>query len=180
MGQNVKQANVHPLTRQLTICALLAALGTVLGILSIPLPAVSAAGYSLKIGITVLPVILAAVLYGPAYGGIVGMVVDLLPALLFPKGPWIPWFTLIGALFGVIPGLFFQRGQAVTWKRLLFSIAAGQIFCSVLCNTLLLMALYGLPYQIVYVRLLNQAIMIPVYTAAVFGTVKLLKKGGFI
>ena len=96
MEQNVKQANVHPLTRQLTICALLAALGTVLGILSIPLPAVSAAGYSLKIGITVLPVILAAVLYGPAYGGIVGMVVDLLPALLFPKGPWIPWFTLIG------------------------------------------------------------------------------------
>ena len=54
MEQNVKQANVHPLTRQLTICALLAALGTVLGILSIPLPAVSAAGYSLKIGITVL------------------------------------------------------------------------------------------------------------------------------
>ena len=44
----------------------------------------------------------------------------------------------------------------------------------------MLMALYGLPYQIVYVRLLNQAIMIPVYTAAVFGTVKLLKKGGFI
>lgn len=111
MEQNVKQANVHPLTRQLTICALLAALGTVLGILSIPLPAVSAAGYSLKIGITVLPVILAAVLYGPAYGGIVGMVVDLLPALLFPKGPWIPWFTLIGALFGVIPGLFSKEAR---------------------------------------------------------------------
>ena len=180
MEQSTKQANVRPATRKLTVCALLAALGAVLGIISLPLPAVSAGGYSLKIGITVLPVILAAVLYGPAYGGMVGAIVDLLPALLFPKGPFVPWFTIIGALFGVIPGLFFVKGQAPTPKRLLLAIAAGQFTCSVVLNTLLLVTLYGLPYQIIYVRLLNQAIMIPVYTVLTYYAVRLLKKGEVI
>ncbi|MEA5060735.1 MAG: folate family ECF transporter S component [Candidatus Pelethousia sp.] len=180
MEQNTKQTNVRPATRKLANCALLAAMGAVLGIVSIPLPAVSAGGYSLKIGITVLPVILAAVLYGPAYGGMVGTITDLLPALLFPKGPFVPWFTLIGALFGVLPGLYFAKGQAPTPKRLLLAVATGQLVCSVLLNTLLLTTLYGLPYQIVYVRLLNQAIMIPVYTIITYYVVKLLKKGDVI
>ncbi len=180
MEQNVKGINIRPSTRKLTVCALLAALGAVLGIVSLPLPAVSAGGYSLKIGLTVLPVILAAVLYGPVYGGMVGAIVDLLPALLFPKGPFVPWFTIIGALFGVIPGMFFLQGQAATPKRLLAAIAAGQLTCSVFLNTLLLTTLYGLPYQIVYVRLLNQAIMIPVYTALAYYAVRLLKKGAVI
>lgn len=180
MEQNTKQTNVRPATRQITVCALLAALGAVLGMMSLPLPAVSAGGYSLKIGITVLPVILAAVLYGPAYGGMVGAITDLLPALLFPKGPFMPWFTIIGALFGVIPGLFFTRGQKPTVKRLLAAISAGQLTCSVLLNTLLLVSLYGLPYQIVYVRLLNQAIMIPVYTLVTYYAVKLLRKADIL
>ena len=180
MEKNGESFNVLPVTRKVTICALLAALGSVLGILSIPLPAVSAAGYSLKVGITVLPVIMAGVLYGPVYGGIVGAVVDFLPALLFPKGPLVPWFTLIGALFGVIPGLFFLHGQKPTIKRLFTAILTGQFLCSVVLNTLLLMWLYGLPYQIVYVRLLNQAIMVPIYTLAVYGSLRLLEKGKII
>lgn len=180
MEQNTKHINIRPATRKLTVCALLAALGAVLGIVSLPLPAVSAGGYSLKVGITVLPVILAAVLYGPVYGGMVGAIADLLPALLFPKGPFVIWFTLIGALFGVIPGLFFLKNQAPKPKRLLLAIATGQLICSVLLNTFLLMNLYGLPYQIIYVRLLNQAIMIPIYSILTYYAVRLLKKGDVI
>ena len=180
MEQNTKQVNIRPSTRKLTVCALLAALGAVLGIISLPLPALTAGGYSVKIGITVLPVILAAVLYGPAHGGMVGAIVDLLPALLLPKGPFVPWFTIIGALFGVIPGLFFIHGNEPCFKRILAAVAAGQLTCSVLLNTLLLTSLYGLPYQIIYVRLLNQAIMIPVYTILTYYAVRLLKKGAVI
>lgn len=180
MEQAGKQPNVRPATRKVAVCALLSAMGAVLGIVALPLPAVSAGGYSLKLGITVLPVILAAVLYGPAYGGMVGAITDLLPALLFPKGPFVPWFTIIGALFGVIPGLFFAKGQTPTAKRLLVAVATGQLVCSVVLNTLLLTTLYGLPYQIVYVRLLNQAVMIPVYTILTYGAVRLLKKGDVI
>jgi len=175
-----KGFNIRPNTRKLAVCALLAALGAVLGATSLPLPAVSAAGYSLKIGITVLPVILAAVLYGPVYGGMVGCIADLLPALLFPKGPFVPWFTIVGALFGVIPGLFFMKGQKPTIKRLGVAIACGQLTCSVVLNTLLLVWLYGSPWQIIWVRLVNQAIMIPVYTVILYYAMRLLKRGGVI
>lgn len=177
-GNERPSHNVRPATRKLAVCALLAAVGAVLGIVSLPLPAVSAAGYSLKIGITLLPVLLAAALYGPAYGGMVGLIVDLLPALLAPKGPLVPWFTLVGALFGVIPGLFFMKGQALTPKRLLLAIGTGQLLCSVALNSLLLMWLYGMPPQIVYVRLLNQAVMIPAYTIITYYVAKLLKRAG--
>ena len=47
-------------------------------------------------------------------------------------------------------------------------------------NTLLLVLLYGMPWQIVWVRLLNQAIMIPVYTCLTYYAARLLKRGGII
>ena len=57
--------NISANTRTLVYCALLTALGVVLGgMLSIP--AMPLGSYTLKIGFGVLPVILAAVLFGPA------------------------------------------------------------------------------------------------------------------
>ena len=171
--------NISAGTRKLVYCALLTALGVVLGgMLSIP--AMPLGSYTLKIGFGVLPVIIAAVLYGPVYGGVVGGLTDLIQALIFPKGPYMPWFTVIGVLFGVIPGLFFAKGQPVTWKRLFAAIFTGQTVCSVILNTLLLMWLYGSPYHIVYARIINQAVMIPLYTVMVYWLIKALKRGGVI
>ena len=171
--------NISANTRTLVYCALLTALGVVLGgMLSIP--AMPLGSYTLKIGFGVLPVILAAVLFGPAYGGIVGGLTDLLQALIFPKGPYMPWFTVIGALFGVIPGLFFGKGQRITWKRLFAAVFTGQTVCSVVLNTLLLMWLYGSPYQIIYARIVNQAVMIPLYTVMIYWIIKVLRRGGVI
>ena len=127
-----------------------------------------------------LPVIVTAVLYGPLYGGTVGALTDLLQALIFPKGAYMPWFTVIGALFGVIPGIFFVKGQKPTLKRIFVAVFSGQMVCSVVLNTLLLMWLYGSPWQIVYARLINQAVMIPLYTALVYYVVKLMDKCGII
>ena len=177
--ENNDRLNISAGTKKLVYCALLTALGVVLGgMLSIP--AMPLGSYTLKIGFGVLPVIIAAVLYGPVYGGVVGGLTDLIQALIFPKGPYMPWFTVIGALFGVIPGLFFSKGQPVTWRRLFAAIFTGQTICSVVLNTLLLMWLYGSPYHIVYARIINQAIMIPLYTVMVYWLIKALKRGGVI
>ena len=155
------------------------ALGVVLGGL-LSIPAMPLGSYTLKIGLGVLPVIVTAVLYGPLYGGTVGALTDLLQALIFPKGAYMPWFTVIGALFGVIPGMFFVKGQKPTLKRIFAAVFSGQTVCSVVLNTLLLMWLYGSPWQIVYARLINQAVMIPLYTALVYYVVKLMDKCGII
>ena len=172
MEKTRNSANVDPRTRRLAFCALFTALGVVLGGL-LSIPAMPLGSYTLKIGLGVLPVIVTAALYGPLYGGTVGALTDLLQALIFPKGAYMPWFTVIGALFGVIPGMFFV-------KRIFVAVFSGQTVCSVVLNTLLLMWLYGSPWQIVYARLINQAVMIPLYTALVYYVVKLMDKCGII
>lgn len=100
----------HQKVMRLVVCAMLTALGVVLGGL-LSIPAMPFGSYTLKIGFGVLPVIIAGVLYGPGYGAIVGALCDLLQALIFPKGAYMPWFTVVGALFGLIPGLFFIKGK---------------------------------------------------------------------
>ena len=170
--------NTHNMIKRLVLCGLFTALGVVLGgMLSIP--AVALGGYSVKIGFGALPVLLSSILYGPVYGGIVGALTDFLQATLFPKGAYMPWFTVIGALFGVVPGLFFMKKQTLTPKRLFIAVAAGQLFCSVLCNTILLVLLYNMPFaELMLLRLVNQAVMIPLYTAILFALTKLLMKQG--
>ena len=50
--------------------------------------------WNLKIGFSFVPVVLAAILYGPLSGGIVGGLGDFLGAILFPVGPYFPGFTI--------------------------------------------------------------------------------------
>lgn len=155
--------------------ALLVALGVVLGgMLSIP--GFLLGGYTVKVGLGTLPIILAGVLYGPGWGAIVGIAVDVLQALIFPKGAYIPLFTLVSALFGLIPGFFFWKKKDFSFLRLLAAIACGQFIGSVVCNTILLMVLYGYPFEIIIARLINQVIMIPLYTVLVYYILKVLKK----
>lgn len=155
-------------TIRLVLCALFIALGVVLGGL-LSIPAFPMGAYSIKIGLGVLPVILSGVLYGPIYGGIAGGLTDLLQALLFPKGAYMPWFTFVGIFFGFIPGLFFRKKQPITLPRLFLAVGSGQVFCSVLCNTLLMVWLYGLPLEgILPLRMLTQAFMIPILTLLVY------------
>ena len=114
-------------TKKLVVCAVFIALGVVLGGL-LNIPAVVFGAYSVKIGFGVLPVILAGMLYGPVYGGMVGGLTDFLQAVIFPKGAYEPWFTIIGIFFGLIPGLFFMKKQPFKFWRIFLAVAAGQIF----------------------------------------------------
>ena len=172
--QKTTQRTIH----KLVTCALLTAMGVILGgMLSIP--AFPLGMYSVKIGFGVLPVILAGVLYGPVYGGMVGGLTDLIQALLFPKGAYVPWFTIVGIFFGLIPGLFFRKKEKPTFLRLLAAIACGQTFGSIICNTLLMILLYGSSISaILPLRIANQAVMIPLYTTLVYAMIPILQKAG--
>ncbi|MBQ9832228.1 MAG: folate family ECF transporter S component [Clostridia bacterium] len=162
-------------TKKLVVCAMLIALGVVLGgMLSIP--AIVLGGYSVKIGFGVLPVIISGILYGPVYGGMVGGLTDLLQAVIFPKGAYEPWFTLVGVLFGLIPGLFFMKKQNPSFLRILLAVAAGQILGSVVCNSILMVKLYGYPWDIMIVRAINQVVMIPLHTICSYYILRLMSK----
>ena len=78
----------------------------------------------LKIGFKFVPVVLAAMLYGPVWGATVAGLGDLLGALLFPIGPYFPGFTLTAVLIGLVYGLFLYR--EVNLRRI---VAAASIAC---------------------------------------------------
>lgn len=167
--------NTHQHIVAIVVCGLLTALGVILmGPLS--LPALPFGTYSLNIGFGSLPIILSGVLFGPVYGAIVAMLTDLLQVLLFPKGAFMPWFTLSAMFFGLVPGLFFMKRRKVTLPYLLLAIAPGQLLSSVLLNTFLLVKLFGLPWSLMPLRLVEQLIMIPLYAVLIYVIIRLLAR----
>ena len=69
-----------------------------------------------QINFSFIPVVLAALLYGPLPAALVGAVGDVLGAVLFPAGAYFPGFTLTSALGGLIYGLFLYKKPAALWR----------------------------------------------------------------
>lgn len=161
-------------TKRLVLSGLFVALSAILsGALSFPV--YGSGMYTMKISFGMLPVILTGMLYGPLYGGIAGGLSDLLQALLFPRGGYQPWFTVVAILFGLIPGLFFARKQAPTFKRIFAAVFSGQAVGSVLCNSLLMVWLYGAdPGLMFLIRGITQAIMIPIFSLLLYWILPLI------
>ncbi len=91
--------------RYITICAMLTALCVVLDRLS-------AMNEFFKIGLGFVPVVIAAILYGPATSALVYGLADFIAANLFPKGAYFPGFTLSAILMGAIYGVFLYE-----WRK---------------------------------------------------------------
>lgn len=75
---------------------------------------------------------LAAVLFGPLYGGIASGLLDILGYIMKPEGGYIPWMTVTAVLGGVITGLVWLVFKNVDPRKLqkaflIFFIAIGII-----------------------------------------------------
>ena len=122
--------------------------------------------WNMKIGFAFIPVVIAAILFGPIEAGITGAVADFLGAILFPIGAYFPGFTLTAFLVGITYGLFIHKSQ--TFKNIFTSILINQIFFSLLLNTLWISILYGTPYKsLLPVRTVQTIILIVVQTIIV-------------
>ncbi len=64
---------------------------------------------SIKVTLTFVPAVIAAILYGPAGGATVWGLADLIGAILFPRGAYFPGFTVTAALKGACFGWFLYR-----------------------------------------------------------------------
>lgn len=99
---------------------------------------------SIKISLDFIPIVAAAILYGPVPAVIMSVLADILGAFLFPVGPFFPGFTATAALTGLIYGLILHRSQSMA--RIVLAVGMQQGICSLLVNTFWLQILYGLPY----------------------------------
>ncbi len=145
--------------RMVTVLAMLVALEVVLSRFC----SINTAGW--KIGFGFVPVALAAILYGPLGGAVVGGLSDFIGAILFPIGPYFPGFTVCAALIGVVYALFlYRREKPNFFLHILVPTLINSILIGLCINTVWVSILYHSKNYwgwFVY-RLPEYAILIPV------------------
>lgn len=121
----------------------------------------------IRIGFGSLPIIFGGIMLGPAAGGIIGALSDVLGYFINPLGAYMPHFTFTAFLSGFIPGVLMHYvfSKKMTYLYIFISIAVGQIISSVILVPLFLDMLFGVPYKVtVLPKILGEAVNITLYT----------------
>ena len=135
-----KKINVRIIAIIGLLTALQVVLSRFLSIVNIP---------TMKIGFGFLPILLAALILGPLYAGIVGALSDIIGALLFPIGTYFPGFTVTAFITGMVLGLLLQNKKKSKVQMILFALLAviiHQCVLSLLVDTIWISILYGASY----------------------------------
>ncbi len=150
-------------TKQLVFMALLTSVSIILSrVASLRIAFAGVEG--IRIGLGTLPIILSGLLFGPAAGGIVGAVSDLIGYFINPMGAYMPHFTVIKALTGIIPGIMI-RINPEGYKNPLYIawiVFITHLVTSVVLTPYFLQLLFGIP---VMVTLPPRIIALGIYTA---------------
>ena len=119
-----------------------------------------------RIGFGSFPIILAGLIFGPAGGGIVGAIGDIIGYYINPAGAYFPPLTLSAALTGVIPPLVLKMTKRPNWSlwELIVAIGIGQFITSILITPYLLQLAFNIPFfATLPARIISQAINVPIY-----------------
>lgn len=137
-----KKLTLYELCSVAMLIALTAVLSQVSGFLRI--------GNISKFSVSFISVYVAAVLYGPWLGGLVGALADVISFVANPTGGYIFWFTLIEFVNGFLFGVFFYRSNferdsapAFVLKAVLCSLA--QLAVNMVLRTYILVDLGFVP-----------------------------------
>lgn len=130
---------------------------------------------SMKVSFSFLPVAASGILFGPFGGLVTGALGDLLGALLFPIGSYLPGFTLTAGVSGLLYGLWLHKKQG--FVRLLLARLSVLILCSTLLNSIFLKLYYGSAFWAMLLpRLLKNAVQLPADLLLLIGLRRLLAR----
>ncbi len=156
--------------RALVGCGLLVAVGIVLKVYTLPLTV------TLRVGFSFVAIAMAAYLYGPVMGGMVGVLIDILGFLLNPTGPYFFGFTLNAFLNGFICGLWLWRQPVRLW-RVAGAAATCVLVVNIFINPFWLRLMYGGTYLALLVsRIPTNAVALPLYIAAMYMLMRVTEK----
>ncbi|MHC6204005.1 folate family ECF transporter S component [Breznakiellaceae bacterium SP9] len=125
----------------------------------------------LRLSIAYVPVILIATLLGPVWGGLIGVLADLLGMMLMPKASFFAGFTLNALLTGVVYGVFlYNRPTNKSYLvRLIISVLIVHIFIHLGLTTLWLSIMYKRAFIVMLAgRLVANIIEIPIEIYSMF------------
>lgn len=131
--------------------------------------------WNIKIGFSFVPIVIAAVFFGPLAGGIVGALGDALGAILFPIGPYFPGFTATAFVTGFIFGLFLHKKQTI--PRIAGAVLINQLIFSFLVNSLWISILYGSPFVPLLATRIVQVIIVGAFQFVGISVVTKVAKG---
>lgn len=122
--------------------------------------------WNIKIGFGFIPIVVAAIFYGPVAGGLTAAIGDVVSAILFPVGAYFPGFTLTAFLTGAVFGCFFRK-RVTVWNVVL-SVFIVQGLIGQVMNTYWISFLYKSPFAPLFVtRLYQTAAMSVVQIASI-------------
>ena len=143
--------------RKLSVMAMMLALAVVLGFY-----ATVQVGDFLKIGFAFIPNELTGMLFGPAAGGLLAALADIVKYLVKPVGAFFPGFTVSALLGGVIYGAVLYK-RPLSLKRVIVANALVTVFVNLLLNTYWLTVLYCNAFgALLPARMLKEAILLPI------------------
>lgn len=166
-------SSLHELksTRNVVLCGLLAALAVVLGTV-----ASISVGLYIKIGFSGLPNRIVEFLFGPVVGCLFGGALDILKYIIKPDGPFFFGFTFNAMLAGVIYGSILYK-KPVSIPRIVCAEFLAKVLVNCVLNTLWISMLYGQGFlAIMPMRVLKNAIMLPIDSAILFFALTFSKK----
>ena len=130
----------------------------------------------LKIGFSFVPIVIAAVLFGPFRAGIIYCIADIVGAILFPIGPYFPGFSICAFLMGMTYGVFLYKKEKVGFFRnILPPVIINNVILGLLVNTFWISILYGSKTYwgwFIY-RLPEYAVLVPVSVILIPAILKL-------
>ena len=114
--------------------------------------------WNTRIGFGFVPMVIAAMMYGPLSAGIVAALADFIGAILFPTGPYFPGFTFSVFLMVIVFGLFLYKDRSF-W-RVVVSVLITQFVISLFLTTYWISFLYGANYKaLLATRVVQSAII---------------------
>ena len=142
--------------KTITAMAMFAAIGIILGSLTIQI------GDFIKIGFSSIANQFVYYLFGPAVGGFYGGALDILKYLVKPTGVFFPGWTLSAMIAGVIYGWFFYK-KKLSIGRVLAAELVVSVVCNIFLGTLWLTIMYEKGFvALLPVRILKNLAMWPV------------------
>lgn len=158
-------------TKNVVLCGLMAALAVVLSMVaSIDL------GPYVRIGFSGLPNRVVECLFGPVAGCLFGGMLDVLKYILKPSGPFFFGFTFNVMLAGLAYGMILYR-KPITVRRIVAAEFLVKLVVNCLLNTLWISMLYGKGFfALLPVRILKNAIMLPIDSCILYFTLTYVKK----
>ena len=123
------------------------------------------------------PIIFSGLFLGPYAGAITGILSDITGYMIFPRGPYIPIFTITSMLIGLLPPLIItliKKRHNVSFLSILIAIMIPQSLTKLFIIPLTMQFCFGIPFFISFTKcLITELIHIPIYS---FFSYSILKK----